>query len=576
MFEFIKRSIKLSGRNASTLKGGMFFVFIKDFAMLLSFSAVYLSFLWMDEMSSQRLWMIFGILFISFVFSFFANWMQNKMIAGVAFKIYNDYRLKIGDKLKKAPMGYFNEQSLSKILACFTNIMKSLENLTQMAFSFTISGMSVTFFILFGMFMMSIKMGLLALVLVMIAWLFIQVLFTRVKREILIEHQAEADFNDALLDGIRGIPVLRSFPNLGKEEVRKIHSSVYDTSNNVRDILQKFELTFTIYSKIFSVILSLSSVIMTIYACYLFNEGEIEIAQALTLCVASFMLFAGMRQLENASILLVKNPAHLDYLEEVLDVPQIVEGESTQVENHSIDFKNVHFAYDQKEVIKDLSFTIKEGSKTAIVGPSGGGKSTMIHLMARFYDVDKGGIYLGGKNIKEYEVDTLLKELSLVFQDVYLFSDTIKNNIRFAKPEASDEEIMEVAKKAMCHDFIMALPDGYDTLVGEGGSSLSGGEKQRISIARALLKNASIILLDEATSSVDPENEYEIMKAIDELTKDKTVISIAHRLSTVKHADQILVIDDGKLIQEGTHDMLMKESGIYKSFIEARDRKSVV
>ena len=193
-------------------------------------------------------------------------------------------------------------------------------------------------------------------------------------------------------------------------------------------------------------------------------------------------------------------------------------------------------------------------------------------MISRFYDVESGKIKLGNNDIRDYKVETLLKNLSLVFQQVYLFQDTIENNIRFAKPQASHEEVVEAAKRAHCHDFIMELPKGYNTMVGEGGSSLSGGEKQRISIARALLKNAPVILLDEATSSVDPENEYEILAAIEELSKGHTVISIAHRLSTVRKADQILVIDDGRLVQEGKHEDLINQEGIYYAFIKARER----
>ena len=285
------------------------------------------------------------------------------------------------------------------------------------------------------------------------------------------------------------------------------------------------------------------------------------------------MIFGGLKQLENAAILMVKNPANMRYLEDVLDIPEISEGTLEVMENQDIVFDKVSFSYDKgNPVLKDLSFTIPQGSKTAIVGPSGSGKTTIINLLSRFYDIGSGAIKFGNKDIRDYKVESLLKNLSLVFQNVYLFQDTIENNIRFANPKASHEEVVEAAKRARCHNFIMELPNGYNTMVGEGGSSLSGGEKQRISIARALLKNAPIILLDEATSSIDPENEYEILVAIEELSKGHTVISIAHRLSTVRKADQILVLDDGKLVQEGKHSDLINREGIYSAFIKARER----
>ncbi len=572
MFEFITRSLAMAGKHQACFKKGMFWVFIKDFALLISFSAVYLGFVNMENMTRQKLGLIVVILVFSFCFNFLANWFLNKNIAGVFFTIYKDYRLNVGERLKTAPMGYFNEQSLSKILACFTNIIKNLENFSQMAVIFIISGASVSFFILIGMFFMNIKMGMLALVLVIVAWLFVNLLFHKMKAVITEGHQIEAEFNDALVNGIRGVSVLRTFPNIDKQHEKEIHGAVYRTTDAVKEIYQRAEMIFTVYAKIFNAFLGIASLLMSIYACLLFTNAEIELAQALTLCVASFMLFSGLKQLGDSAILMVKNPAHLDYLNEVLDIPKLKDGELKALPTSDISFNKVSFAYDKKAVLKDINFAIKAGSKTAIVGPSGSGKTTIINLIARFYDIEQGEITIGGNNIKDYKVDVLLKDLSLVFQDVYLFNDTIKNNIRFAKPDATDEEIIAAAKRAMCHDFISAMPDGYESIVGEGGSSLSGGEKQRISIARALLKDANIVLLDEATSSVDPENEYEIMTAISELCQGKTVISIAHRLSTVKSADQILVISDGELVQIGKHDELIEKEGIYQNFIKAREK----
>ncbi|ADX24873.1 hypothetical protein SDE12394_07095 [Streptococcus dysgalactiae subsp. equisimilis ATCC 12394] len=346
-----------------------------------------------------------------------------------------------------------------------------------------------------------------------------------------------------------------------------------NASEELRLTQVHFEMVFVIYARIFSTIINLSSLLVTLFSCYLYTKGEVLLPQALTVSAAGFMIFGGLKQLENAAILMVKNPANMQYLEEVLDIPEISDGTLEVMKNNDIVFDKVNFAYDKRNpVLKDLSFTISQGSRTAIVGPSGSGKTTIINLISRFYDVDSGEIRLGNKDIRDYKVESLLKNLSLVFQDVYLFRDTIENNIRFANPDASHEEVVEAAKKARCHNFIMELPDGYNTMVGEGGSSLSGGEKQRISIARALLKNAPIILLDEATSSVDPENEYEILAAIEELSKGHTVISIAHRLSTVKKADQILVIDRGTLVQAGNHSDLICKEGIYSSFIQARER----
>ena len=571
--EFIKLSFKLAGQYKNRLKAGMFLIFLQNASMLFGFFALFLAFGWMNETTWEHIWTIFGVLFASFLFNFLTGWAKSGLSDGVFFGIFKDYRLEVGEKLKKAPMGYFAEQSLSRIMAAFTNVMKSLENYSAMSIDFAVSGISISFFLLVGMFGVNTKIGFLTLICLILIWLCVSLMINLAKKEIAREHAATTKVGDALVDSISGIPVLRSFPFTDEGVVVEIHSKLNNASEELRLSQVHFEIVFVICSRIFSTVVNLSSLLVTLFSCYLYTKGEVLLPHALTVSAAGFMIFGGLKQLENAAVLMVKNPANMQYLDEVLDIPEISDGTLEVMENQDIVFDKVSFSYDKgNPILKDLSFTILQGSKTAIVGPSGSGKTTIINLISRFYDVDSGEIRLGNKDIRDYKVETLLKNLSLVFQNVYLFQDTIENNIRFANPKASHEEVVEAAKKARCHNFIMELPDGYNTMVGEGGSSLSGGEKQRISIARALLKNAPIILLDEATSSVDPENEYEILAAIEELSKGHTVVSIAHRLSTVKKADQILVIDDGKLVQEGKHNDLINRAGIYSAFIKARER----
>lgn len=571
--KFIKLSLKLAGQYKNRLKAGMFLVFLQNASMLVAFCALFLAFSWMNQTTTTHIWTIFAVLFISFMVNFLTGWAKSGLSDGVFFGIFKDYRLAVGEKLKKAPMGYFAEQSLSKIMAAFTNVMKSLENYSAMSLDFLFSGISISFFLLIGMFGVNAKIGVITIICLLLIWLCVAIMVKLSQKEISSEHAAISKLGDALVDSISGVPVLRSFPNVDESVVKEIHSRLTDSAENLRLAQTHFELVFVICERIFSTIISLSSLIVTLYACYLYTQGEVLLPHALTVSAAGFMIFGGLKQLGNASILMVKNPANMQYLDEVLDIPEMKDGNVEHMEGHDIVFENVSFSYDKRNpVLKNLSFTIPYGSKTAIVGPSGSGKTTIINLIARFYDIESGTIKIGNNDVRNYKVEELLKNLSLVFQDVYLFQDTIENNIRFANPKASHEQVVEAAKKARCHNFIMALPDGYNTMVGEGGSSLSGGEKQRISIARALLKNAPIILLDEATSSVDPENEYEIMAAIEELSKGNTVISIAHRLSTVRKADQILVIDDGKLVQEGKHNDLINQEGIYSAFINARER----
>ena len=287
----------------------------------------------------------------------------------------------------------------------------------------------------------------------------------------------------------------------------------------------------------------------------------------------SFMIFGSVEAMNNAAHVLEVIDATLDKLDGIEHADMIdKDGKAISLQNADIAFRDVTFSYDTVPVLRNISFSIPQGSTTAIVGPSGSGKTTICNLIARFYDVDSGEVTVGGEDVRNMTCDSLLRNISMVFQKVYLFHDTVENNIRFGNPNATQEEIIEAAKKAQCHDFITALPDGYETVIGEGGSTMSGGEKQRISIARAILKNANIVILDEATASIDPENEHLIQQAISELTIGKTVIVIAHRLATIEHADQILVIDKGQVVQKGTHRQLIQQDGLYRRFITIREQ----
>ena len=293
---------------------------------------------------------------------------------------------------------------------------------------------------------------------------------------------------------------------------------------------------------------------------------------AIGMTITAFMLYASLENAGNYSSLLHTVSVCVDKANAIMKLDTMeIDGKDIKPENYDIKLNNVSFSYDKRKIIDDISLTIPQNTTTAIVGPSGGGKTTLCNLIARFWDVDSGEITLGGANIKDCSMDSLMSNFAFVFQSVYLFADTIENNIKFGRRDATHDEVVEAAKKACCHEFISKLPNGYDTVIGEGGASLSGGERQRISIARAIMKNAPIIILDEATANVDPENEKDLMNAVDALTKEKTIIMIAHRLKTVRHADQIVVVDNGKISQLGTHDELMKQEGIYKRFVNARE-----
>lgn len=310
---------------------------------------------------------------------------------------------------------------------------------------------------------------------------------------------------------------------------------------------------------------------MVAASCAFFCAGSMEPLIAVVMVISAFIVYSSLETAGNYSALLRIVDVSVDRAQEILDTPQMeIAGDAVTPDRRDIRTDAIEFSYGKRKIIDGITVEVPEKTTTAIVGPSGGGKTTLVNLMSRFWDVDAGSVTLGGRNVKDYDMDSLMENFSFVFQNVYLFHDTIANNIRFGQPDAPMEDVIAAAKKACCHEFITALPDGYDTIVGEGGASLSGGEKQRISIARAMMKDAPVIFLDEATANVDPENENELMQAIQALTEEKTVIMIAHRLKTVEHAHQILVVDHGRIVQQGTHEQLMNEDGLYKSFISER------
>ena len=315
------------------------------------------------------------------------------------------------------------------------------------------------------------------------------------------------------------------------------------------------------------------SCVLIAAAGLLFMAGKISLPYCLTFLFCAFTVYSDLETMGNSAFLSKKINTELDRLEEVTNIPQMdTSTDKLETSHYDITLDHISFGYDKRQVIHDISLNIPEHTTCAIVGPSGSGKTTLCNLIARFWDVQEGTVRIGGKNVRDYTADSVLEYISMVFQNVYLFHDSVENNIRFGRPEATREQVIAAAKRACCHDFILSLPDGYDTIIGEGGSTLSGGEKQRISIARAILKDAPIVILDEATASVDPENEHLIQQALTALTRGKTILTIAHRLATIQHADQILVVEDGRIAQRGTHAELMAQGGLYRRFIEIREQ----
>ena len=307
---------------------------------------------------------------------------------------------------------------------------------------------------------------------------------------------------------------------------------------------------------------------------FLFISDTLSLTYTMGMLLFVIEIFNPLKSLYAESNNMTIVESCLDRIEELFAVEELPDKGKKEINTYEseyvVEYKNVCFSYGKKEVLHDVSFGLKENSMTALVGKSGSGKSTIANLLVRFWDINSGTIYIGGIDIKELPLSVLMNQISMVFQNVYLFEDTIYNNILMGRSDATEQEVIEAAKKARCYDFVMELPNGFQTIIGEGGASLSGGEKQRISIARCILKDAPIVILDEATASVDTDNESYIQEAISELVKGKTLLVIAHRLNTIQNADQILVIDNGQIAQQGTHEELLKQPGIYQDFVNIR------
>ena len=475
-------------------------------------------------------------------------------------------RVRIAEHLRYLPMGYFNSNSIGEISSVTTNTMESLGDVATRVVMLTTQGILETSMIVLMILCFDWRIGLISAVGVLVFFL-INSKMQRAGKDI-SEDKVESDIElvSQIMEYIQGIAEVKSYNLLGTQ-AKKLN----DANDACAKVNTKMELTFIPYHFFQTAVTKITGAVIVACSAYFFLNGTMSAVYAIGMTISAFMLYASLESAGSYSSLLHTVSVCVDKADAILALNTMdIDGKDIEPENHDIELKHVSFSYDKRKIIDDVSLSIPQKTTTAIVGPSGGGKSTLCNLIARFWDVDSGEITLGGVNVKDYSMDSLMENFAFVFQSVYLFADTIENNIKFGRQNASHEEVVKAAKKACCHEFIMKLPNGYNTVIGEGGASLSGGEKQRISIARAIMKDAPIIILDEATANVDPENEKELVDAVEALTKEKTIIMIAHRLKTVRHADQIAVVDKGHIVQLGTHEQLMAQEGIYKRFIDAR------
>jgi len=541
---------------------------IKSFIIALRIPAIGLVVMGLIEknLSMQTFWLALSTMLVSTVLNVWITLKITMLQTEAGYHTCAQKRIEIAEHMRYLPMGYFNQNSLGKIISVTTNTLEGLSDVATRVVMMTVQGFLTTGLITILVFLYDWRVGLVLLVGLVLFLLSNTLMRWQVGKVSDDKYQADMDLVAVVLEYSQGIAEVKNY-NLVNRSAKKLSKAIEGKSQ----LDTKMTLVTSPYIALQGIVTKLTGLFMGLFSIYFYLNGSMELLVTIMMIVSGFMIYENLDGVGSFSSLLRIVDLSVDMVNQVLAIqPMDISGQDIEPKSSRIELRDVSFSYGNKKIIDRVSLTIPEKTTTALVGPSGSGKTTLCNLIARFWDVDQGGISLDGHDVRDYSYDSLIRNFSFVFQSVYLFEDTIANNIRFGKPEASQEEVIEAAKKAACHDFILSLPDGYDTKIGEGGASLSGGERQRISIARAIIKDAPIIILDEATANVDPENEEALMQAIQALTRNKTIIMIAHRLKTVEHADQILVLDQGHIVEQGKHQDLLAKKGIYSKFIQER------
>ena len=569
MIGVLKKIWDFAGEEQGNIRKSMILGFFYAVFHMFQIAAIYVVVLALvgGSTDSAPAWQALGLLLASILGRAVLNRFSQLQQTHAGYFMVADKRISIGDKLKRVPMGYFNDQSLGELTGITTTVLDEVESTGPMVLVSILGGLINSAVMLLCVLFWDWRIGLLALA-GMLVYLALLSGMEKQSAKIAPKRQRdEARLVEAVLEQLQGMSVIKSFNLTGKGDKRVRQALEDSRANNLA-----VEKLFTPYIWGQEMVLHLFSVLILAASVGLCLTGAMSLANALMAVIVSFLIFSQIQSAGSGVSALRLVGSSIDHANQVDDIPEMDQhGTAIRPESHEIVFDHVNFSYGSRPILKDVSLTIPDRTTTAIVGPSGSGKTTLCNLIARFWDVDGGCVTIGGRDVREYTLESLMEQVSMVFQRVYLFADTVENNIKFGCPGATHEQVVEAAKRACCHDFISALPDGYGTVIGEGGATLSGGEKQRISIARCLLKDAPIVIFDEATANVDPENEDQLQKAMEALTREKTVVMIAHRLKTVRGADQILVLDNQTVAKKGTHQELMAQAGTYRNFVRIRE-----
>ena len=568
MIEAFRKIWRFAGIERANINKSVVVKFLNALFHMLEVSAIYFVIVALTEgeTGNHAAWTALAFMAVSIIGNAVTTAFSKNQQTHAGYFMAANERIKIGNLLKGVPMGFFNENSLGEVTGVCTTVLGNIETLVPMVLVDIMGGLIGTIVFTAMILLFEWRIGLVALIGIVIYFLVISSMEKKSAAIAPNAQKSQTALTSAVLEYVQGMGIVKSFNLSGRGDKRAQDALEFNRKSNLA--MEKLMTPYTIFQEL---VLQAAGIAMMFLSIFCWINGTMPLANALMGIVMSFLVFSQVKLFGMGMSMLRLASASIDRTQQTEEMEQMDEkGKTFSPKNHGIEFSNVHFSYENKEILHGINIKLPDKTTTAVIGPSGSGKTTLCNLIARFWDVDSGSVKIGGRDVREYTLESLMDQISMVFQNVYLFADTIENNIKFGMPDATHAEVAEAARKACCDDFIEALPDGYNTVIGEGGASLSGGEKQRISIARAMLKDAPIVILDEATANVDPENEDRLQKAIEELTRDKTIIMIAHRLKTVRNADQILVVDEGKIVQKGKHEELIGQKGIYADFVLGR------
>ena len=566
MYGTLKKIFAFAGSKKGLLKKSLLFSFLSGLFSAMQFAALFvvIGALVSDNRDGKFICISLGIMAVSLIGRIITTYFSTMEQTETGYCMVAEKRIHIGDRLRYIPMGYFNKNSIGNITAIVTTTLGDVENSAARVLVSVLGGFFNSVALVIVLLVFDWRIGLVAAAGVLIYLAAAELALRKSAALSGVRQHTQESLVESVLEYIQGMGIVKAF-GLERDSTQSIGSAI---KASCRDNLKLTKASVP-YDAIKQAVVRVFSVLLLLASVWFWLDGSLPLAYGLILVIASFMVFNDLENAGNMASLLQMLAASMDTANSIDDTPVMDEkGADITPKSSEIVFNKVDFSYADRKILDQVSFTIAEKTTTAIVGPSGAGKTTMCNLIARFWDVNAGKITIGGTDVRDFKLDSLMKNISMVFQSVYLFADTIENNIKFGCPDATHEQVVEAAKKACCHDFICALPDGYDTVIGENGSKLSGGQRQRISIARAILKDAPIILLDEASASLDVESETYVQKALSKLIQNKTVIMIAHRMRTVENASHLVVLENGRVSEEGTSEQLLENNGLYKHMVD--------